>query len=102
MSWDTHAVLYRMPESVQTTVSEMGPVLLANILELNETQSGILQVAFSVADDEGLLLLDLKDLSSGLNWIAENRKELAREYGNIASQSVSAIQRKLLVLKESG
>jgi DNA helicase HerA-like ATPase len=87
---------------VRTTVSEMGPVLLANILELNETQSGILHVAFAVADEQGLLLLDLKDLSSMLNWIAENRKELAREYGNIASQSVSAIQRKLLVLKESG
>ena len=87
---------------VRTTVSEMGPVLLANILELNETQSGILHVAFSVADDQGLLLLDLKDLRSMLNWLAENRKELAREYGNIAAQSVSAIQRKLLVLKESG
>ncbi len=87
---------------VRTTISEMGPVLLANILELNETQSGILHVAFSVADDEGLLLLDLKDLSSCLHWLAENRKELAREYGNIASQSVSAMQRKLLVLKESG
>lgn len=87
---------------VRTTVSEMGPVLLANILELNETQSGILHVAFAVADEQGLLLLDLKDLSAMLNWIADNRKELAREYGNIASQSVSAIQRKLLVLKESG
>jgi DNA double-strand break repair helicase HerA and related ATPase len=87
---------------VRTTVSEMGPVLLANILELNDTQGGILHVAFAVADDQGLLLLDLKDLSSMLNWIAENRNELAREYGNIAPQSVSAIHRKLLVLKESG
>ncbi len=87
---------------VRTTISEMGPVLLANILELNDTQSGILHVAFSVADDQGLLLLDLKDLSSMLNWISENRNELAKEYGNIASQSVSAIQRKLLVLRESG
>ncbi len=87
---------------VRTTVSEMGPVLLANILELNETQAGILHVAFSVADDQGMLLLDLKDLRAMLNWIADNRKELAREYGNIASQSISAIQRKLLVLKKSG
>ncbi len=87
---------------VRSTVSEMGPVLLANILELNDTQTGILHVAFSLADDQGLLLLDLKDLRSTLNWLADNRKELAREYGNIASQSVSAIQRKLLVLKESG
>ena len=97
--WDIQA---KTGHPVRTTVSEMGPVLLANILELNETQSGILHVAFSVADDQSLLLLDLKDLSSMLNWIAENRKELAREYGNIASQSVSAMQRKLLVLKESG
>lgn len=87
---------------IRTTVSEMGPVLLANILELNETQTGILHVAFSIADDQGLLLLDLKDLRSMLNWMAENRKELASEYGNIASQSVSAIQRKVLVLKETG
>ncbi len=87
---------------IRTTVSEMGPVLLANILELNETQTGILHVAFSIADDQGLLLLDLKDLRSMLNWMAENRKELAKEYGNIASQSVSAIQRKVLVLKEAG
>lgn len=87
---------------VRTTVSEMGPVLLSNILQLNDTQTGILHVAFAVADDEGLLLLDLKDLSSALNWIAKNRKELSKEYGNIATQSVSAIQRKLLVLKESG
>ncbi len=87
---------------IRTTVSEMGPVLLANILELNDTQTGILHVAFSVADDQGLLLLDLKDLRSMLNWMAENRKELSSEYGNIASQSVSAIQRKLLVLKEAG
>ncbi len=87
---------------IRTTISEMGPVLLANILELNDTQTGILHVAFAIADDQGLLLLDLKDLRSMLNWMAENRKELASEYGNIASQSVSAIQRKLLVLREAG
>ncbi len=87
---------------VRTTVSEMGPVLLANILELNDTQTGILHVSFSIADDQGLLLLDLKDLRSMLHWMAENRKTLSADYGNIASQSVSAIQRKLLVLKEAG
>lgn len=87
---------------IRTTVSEMGPVLLANILELNDTQTGILHVSFAIADDQGLLLLDLKDLRSMLHWMAENRKELAADYGNIASQSVSAIQRKLLVLKEAG
>ncbi len=97
--WD---IFGKTGHAVRTTVSEMGPVLLANLLALNDTQSGILHVAFSVADDQGLLLLDLKDLSAMLNWLAENRKELAREYGNITSQSVSAIQRKLLVLRESG
>ncbi|MEN8200068.1 MAG: helicase HerA-like domain-containing protein, partial [Thermodesulfobacteriota bacterium] len=97
--WDIEA---ETGHPVRTTVSEMGPVLLANILVLNETQSGILHVAFSLADDQGLLLLDLKDLSSMLHWMGENRKELATEYGNIAPQSVAAIQRKILVLKESG
>ena len=97
--WDIEA---KSGHPVRTTVSEMGPVLLANILELNDTQTGILHVTFSVADDQGLLLLDLKDLRSMLNWVAQNRKELAPEYGNIAPQSVSAIQRKLLVLKEAG
>ncbi len=97
--WDIFA---QSGHPVRTTISEMGPVLLANLLDLNDTQSGILHVAFAVADDQGLLLLDLKDLSAMLNWLAENRQELAKEYGNITSQSVSAIQRKLLVLKESG
>lgn len=97
--WDVYG---EKGHPVRTTVSEMGPVLLANLLELNETQSGILFVAFSIADDQGLLLLDLKDLRSMLNWMADHRKELSREYGNIASQSVSAIQRKLMVLEDSG
>jgi len=97
--WDVYG---KKGHPVRTTVSEMGPVLLANLLELNETQSGILFVAFSIADDQGLLLLDMKDLRAMLNWMAEHRKELSREYGNIASQSVSAIQRKLMVLEDSG
>ncbi len=97
--WD---ILAKTGHPVRTTISEMGPVLLANLLDLNDTQTGILHVAFAMADDQGLLLLDLKDLTSILNWLVDNRKELSREYGNIASQSVSAIQRKLLVLKESG
>lgn len=97
--WD---ILGKTGHPVRTTISEMGPVLLANLLDLNDTQGGILHIAFSLADDQGLLLLDLKDLSSILNWMAENKKDLSKEYGNITSQSVSAIQRKLLVLKESG
>ncbi len=87
---------------LRTTVSEMGPLLLANLLELNETQEGILHIAFAVADDEGLLLLDLKDLRVMLNWVADNARELGREYGNISRASVNAILRRLLVLEESG
>lgn len=87
---------------VRTTVSEMGPTLLANLLELNDTQAGILQVAFSVADDQGLLLLDLKDLRAMLNWVADNAATLERVYGRVSRQSVTAILRKLLVLQEGG
>ena len=87
---------------VRTTVSEMGPTLLGNLLELNETQEGVMQVAFSVADDQGLLLLDLKDLRAMLNWVADNAAELERDYGRIARASVSAILRRLLVLEEAG
>ncbi|MDX2481304.1 MAG: DUF853 family protein [Desulfuromusa sp.] len=87
---------------VRTTISEMGPLLLANLMELNETQSGILYAAFEIADDEGMLLLDLKDLRSLLNWIGEHATELRTEYGNISAASVGAIQRRLLVLEEQG
>ncbi len=87
---------------VRTTVSEMGPILLSNLLELNETQAGVMQVAFSVADDDGLLLLDLKDLRAMLNWVADNARELERDYGRVARASVSAILRRLLVLEQAG
>ncbi|MBX3707774.1 MAG: DUF853 family protein, partial [Pseudomonadales bacterium] len=87
---------------VRTTVSEMGPTLLANLLELNETQEGVLQVAFSVADAEGLLLLDLKDLRAMLNWTADNAAVLERTHGRVAKASVTAILRRLLVLEEAG
>ena len=87
---------------LRTTISEMGPVLLSNLLELNDTQEGVLQIAFSVADDQGLLLLDLKDLRAMLNWIGDNATELARDYGNVSKSSVNAILRRLLVLEESG
>jgi DNA helicase HerA-like ATPase len=97
--WDLHG---RRGHPVRTTVSEMGPTLLANLLELNETQEGILHIAFAVADAEGLLLLDLKDLRAMLNWVADRRGELARDYGNITPQSVAAIQRRLLVLEREG
>ena len=87
---------------IRTTVSEIGPLLLANLLELNDTQTGILYSCFKIADDEGMLILDLKDLRSMLTWMADNRKELKAEYGNISSASVGAIQRGLLVLEEQG
>jgi hypothetical protein len=97
--WD---VFGQKGHPVRTTVSEMGPVLLANLLELNETQEGILHIAFKVADDEGLLLLDLKDLRAMLTWLADNAKEIGRKYGNVAGQSVASIQRRLLVLEQAG
>lgn len=87
---------------VRTTISDMGPLLLSSLLELNDTQSGILYACFRIADDNGMLLLDLKDLRSMLQWMAENAKELKAEYGNISSASVGAIQRRLLVLEEQG
>ena len=87
---------------VRTTVSEMGPLLLANLLELNDTQQGVLYACFRIADDNGMLLLDLKDLQSMLSWMSENRKNLEKDYGNLAGASVAAIQRDLLVLEEQG
>jgi len=85
---------------VRTTVSELGPDVLAALLDLNETQTGILYATFAVADDEGLLLLDLKDLRSLLAFMSENAAALRSEYGNISAASVGAIQRRLLVLEE--
>ncbi|WP_299409174.1 helicase HerA-like domain-containing protein [uncultured Roseobacter sp.] len=87
---------------VRTTVSEMGPLLLARLLELTEAQEGILNIAFRLADEEGLPLLDLKDLQSLLVWIGENAKELSLRYGNVSSASIGAIQRRLLVLENQG
>jgi DNA helicase HerA-like ATPase len=87
---------------VRTTISEMGPLLLANLLELNDTQTGVLYAGFDLADDQGLLLLDLKDLRALLAWMGENSASLRSEYGNISSASLGAIQRRLLVLEEQG
>ncbi len=87
---------------IRATVSELGPLLLSNLFELNETQTGVLYAAFRIADDQGLLLLDLKDLRSLLNWIGENAKDLRTEYGNLSAASIGAIQRRLLVLEEEG
>ncbi len=97
--WDMFG---KLGQPVRTTISDVGPLLLSSLLELNETQMGVLYAAFSIADDNGMLLLDLKDLRSMLNWMAEHRKELSAEYGNISTASVGAIQRRLLILEEQG
>ncbi|MFT4635659.1 MAG: DNA helicase HerA-like ATPase [Chitinophagales bacterium] len=87
---------------IRTTVSEIGPLLLSNLLELNDTQTGILYSCFKIADDQGMLILDLKDLRSMLIWMGDNRADLKSEYGNVSTASIGAIQRGLLVLEEQG
>ena len=87
---------------VRTTVSEMGPLLLSRMLDLNDTQEGIVYAVFKIADDQGLLLLDLKDLRALLTFAGENAKLLQLEYGNISAASIGAIQRRLLVLEQEG
>ncbi|MEL6915025.1 MAG: helicase HerA-like domain-containing protein [Pseudomonadota bacterium] len=87
---------------VRTTVAEMGPLLLARLLELSEAQEGILNIAFRVADEQGLPLLDLKDLQALLVWVGENRDTLSLRYGNVSVASIGAIQRRLLVIENQG
>lgn len=87
---------------VRTTVSEMGPLLVSRLLELSEAQEGVLNIAFRLADEEGLPLLDLKDLQALLVWVGEKRADLALRYGNISVQSIGAIQRRLMVLENQG
>ncbi|MEM6304815.1 MAG: helicase HerA-like domain-containing protein [Pseudomonadota bacterium] len=87
---------------VRTTVAEMGPLLLAQLLGLTEAQEGILNIAFRIADEDGLPLLDLKDLQALLVWIGENAKAIALRYGNVSTASIGAIQRRLLVLENQG
>lgn len=87
---------------LRTTISEMGPMLLSRLLNLNETQEGLLNLVFRVADDRGLLLIDLKDLRALLKFVAENAKEFQVEYGNVSAASVGAIQRALLALENEG
>jgi uncharacterized protein len=97
--WDIYG---KMGHPVRTTISEMGPSLLTRILELNDTQEGVLEIAFKLADDQGLLLLDLEDLRSLLVFVAENQNEISRHYGLVSAQSVAAIQRSLLTLEREG
>ncbi len=97
--WD---VFGELGHPVRTTISEMGPLLLSRILGLNDVQAGVLSLTFKVADDSGLLLLDLKDLRSMVQHVSERSRELQKEYGNVSAASVGAIQRALLSLEEQG
>jgi DNA helicase HerA-like ATPase len=87
---------------VRATVSDMGPLLLTRLLNLNETQSGVLQLVFKIADDQGLLIIDLKDLRAVLQYVGENAKEYTTSYGNISAASIGAIQRGLLAIETQG
>ena len=97
--WDLYG---KLGHPIRTTVSEMGPTLLARILELNDTQGGVLDILFKLADDRGLLLLDLEDFRALLALIVEERKDISTEYGLVSTQSVGAIQRALLRLEQEG
>lgn len=97
--WD---VFGNQGHPVRSTISEMGPLLLGRMLSLNDTQQGVLTLAFKIADDAGLLLLDLKDLRALLSYVGENAKRFTTEYGNISAASIGAIQRGLLALEQEG
>ena len=97
--WDLYG---RQGHPVRTTISEVGPTLLGRMLELNDTQTGVLEIAFRLADEQGLLLLDLDDLRALLGFMAESRKQVSTQYGLVSSQSVAAIQRALLSLEREG
>jgi len=97
--WDLFG---KQGHQVRTTLSEMGPLLLARLLDLNETQEGVLNIAFKLADDEGMLLLDLKDIRALLVSMGERTKELTSTYGYMSKPSIGAIQRQLLVLEQQG
>jgi len=99
MFWDLFG---EQGHPIRTTITEMGPLLLSRLLGLNDTQEGVLNAAFRMADDQGLLLLDMKDLCAMLAFVADNAGEVRSLYGNVSSASVGAIQRSLLVLEEQG
>lgn len=88
--------------ATRATISEMGPDMLARLLNLNETQTGVFSIVFRVADDKGLLLLDLKDLRAMVQWVGDNASQFTSKYGNVSIQSIGAIQRALLVLEDQG
>ncbi|MBR9869682.1 MAG: DUF853 family protein [Gammaproteobacteria bacterium] len=97
--WD---VLGKQGHPMRATISDMGPLLLSRLLELNDTQEGVINIAFKLADDHGMALLDLKDLRALMTFVAEQSKELSALYGNVSKASVGAIQRRLLQLEQQG
>src|SRR5467141_3173207 len=97
--WD---VFGEQGHPVRATISEMGPLLLSRLMDLNDVQEGVLNIAFRVADEQGLLLLDMKDLRAMLVFIAEHAAELTTQYGNVSKQTIGTIQRQLLVLENQG
>jgi DNA helicase HerA-like ATPase len=97
--WDVYGAA---GHPVRATISDMGPILLSRLLNLNDTQAGVLQLVFKIADDQGLLLLDLKDLRAMVQHVGENAKSFTTEYGNVSAASIGAIQRNLLTLGEQG
>ena len=97
--WDLYG---KSGHPIRATVSEVGPSLLARMLETNDTQEGMLEIAFKLADDRGLLLLDLDDLRALLGFVADNRKDISTRYGLISTQSIAAIQRALIGLEREG
>jgi uncharacterized protein len=97
--WDTFG---KQGHPVRATVSEMGPLLLARMLNLNDTQQGVLTLVFKIADDRGLLLLDMKDLRAMLQYVGDNAKEFTTQYGNVSAASIGAIQRGLLEMDSQG
>lgn len=97
--WD---IFGELGHPLRTTISEMGPLLLSRLLNLNDVQAGVLNLVFKIADDNGLLLLDLKDLRKMLEFVGEHREQYTNEYGNVSSASIGSIQRGLLTLEEQG
>ena len=97
--WD---VFGEQGHPIRATISEMGPLLLSRLLQLNDTQEGVLNIAFRIADEQGLALLDLKDLRAILGYVADHASELQKEYGNVSSATVGTVQRQLLVLENQG
>jgi len=106
-AWSAQPVVFwdvsgRVGHPVRATVSDMGPLLLGRLFNLNEIQQGVLSLTFRIADDNALLLLDLKDLRAMLQFVGENAKRFTTDYGNVSAASIGAIQRSLLEIEEQG